>query len=123
MSAEIWVANLTALDARAAGVAESEERGVGEVVVHELPPLHHIVRVHLARGVHVGNDVDAALKLDNISTPMVAKPDLMSLGLGRFVPPPRGVNTPSWYWGSSSRWKGVLAAPHSGVARELQLPS
>ena len=62
MPAEMCIADLTALDAGAAGVAESEEGGVGEVVVHELPPLHHIVRVHLARGVHVGNDVDAALE-------------------------------------------------------------
>ena len=36
-----------------------EKRSVCEVVVHELPPLHHVVGVQLARGVHVGHDVDA----------------------------------------------------------------
>ena len=39
-----------------------EERGVGHVVVHELPPLHHVVSVQLTGGVHVRHDVDADLR-------------------------------------------------------------
>ena len=39
-----------------------EERGVGHVMVHELPPLHHVVSVQLAGGVHVGHNVDADLE-------------------------------------------------------------
>ena len=39
-----------------------EERGVGDVVVHELPPLHHIVSVQLTGGVYVGHNVDADLE-------------------------------------------------------------
>ena len=31
---------------------------MGDVVVHELPPLHHVVGVQLTGGVHVGDDVD-----------------------------------------------------------------
>ena len=47
-----------ALDAGGVGVCKPEERGVGEVVVHELPPLHHVVGVQLCGGVHVRHDVD-----------------------------------------------------------------
>ena len=32
---------------------------MGDVVVHELPPLHHVVGVQLTGGVHVRDDVDA----------------------------------------------------------------
>ena len=39
-----------------------EERGVGHVVVHELPPLHHIMGVQLTWGVHVGHNVDTDLE-------------------------------------------------------------
>ena len=38
-----------------------EEGSVGHVVVHELPPLHHIVGVQLTRRVHVRHDVDTHL--------------------------------------------------------------
>ena len=31
---------------------------MGDVVVHELPPLHHVVGVQLAGSVHVRHDVD-----------------------------------------------------------------
>ena len=39
-----------------------EERGVGHVVVHELPPLHHVVSVQLTGGVHAGYNVDTHLE-------------------------------------------------------------
>ena len=39
-----------------------EERGVGHVVVHELAPLHHVVRVQLTGGVHVRHNVDTDLE-------------------------------------------------------------
>ena len=32
---------------------------MGDVVVHELSPLHHVVGVQLTGGVHVRDDVDA----------------------------------------------------------------
>ena len=50
---------LTALDTRGVVITESEEWSVGDVVVHELSPLHHVVGVQLTGGVHVRDDVDA----------------------------------------------------------------
>ena len=50
---------LAALDAAAVIVGESEERSVGEVVVHELSPLHHVAGVRVARRVHVRHEVEA----------------------------------------------------------------
>ena len=50
---------ITALDTSRIWVGQSEERGVGDVVVHELPPPHHVVGVQLTGGVHVRDDVDA----------------------------------------------------------------
>ena len=38
-----------------------EERGVSHVMVHKLPPLHHIVGVQLTGGVHIRHDVDTDL--------------------------------------------------------------
>ena len=35
-------------------------------MVHELPPLHHIVGVQLTRGVHVRHNVDTHLKLTSM---------------------------------------------------------
>lgn len=40
-----------------------EERGVSHVMVHKLPPLHHIVCVQLTGGVHVRDNVDADLNI------------------------------------------------------------
>ena len=39
-----------------------EHGGVGDVVVNELPPLHHIVGVQITRGVHVRHDIDTHLE-------------------------------------------------------------
>ena len=50
---------IAALDTSRVRVAQSEEGSVGDVVVHELSPLHHVVGVQLTGGVHVGDDVDA----------------------------------------------------------------
>ena len=49
--------SLTALDPSSSLPGESEQRCVGDVVVDELPPLHHVVRVQLAGGIHIGNNV------------------------------------------------------------------
>ena len=49
--------SLTALDPSSSLPRESEQRCVGDVVVNKLPPLHHIVRVQLAGGIHIGNNV------------------------------------------------------------------
>ena len=40
-------------------VCSAEHWGVGDVVVHELSPLHHVVGVQLAGGIHIRHDVDA----------------------------------------------------------------
>ena len=37
-------------------------------MVHELPPLHHVVGVQLTGGVHVRHDVDTYLKLTTMPT-------------------------------------------------------
>ena len=50
---------IAALDTSRVLIAQSEEGSVGDVVVHELSPLHHVVGVQLAGGVHVRDDVDA----------------------------------------------------------------
>ena len=39
-------------------VCSPEHRGVGNVMVYKLPPLHHIVGVQLTGGVHIGDNVD-----------------------------------------------------------------
>ena len=49
---------VTALDTSRIGVRQSEERSVGDVVVHELSPLHHIVSVQLTGSVHIRHHVD-----------------------------------------------------------------
>ena len=36
---------------------ESEEGGVGDVVVDKLTPLHHVVRVQLTGSINIGNNV------------------------------------------------------------------
>ena len=35
---------------------------MGDVMVHELAPLHHVVSVQLTRGVHVRHNVDTNLE-------------------------------------------------------------
>ena len=40
-----------------------EHGSVGDVMVHELPPLHHVMGVQLTGGVHVRHDVDTDLTL------------------------------------------------------------
>ena len=47
-----------ALHPRGVCVGQPEERGVGEIVVHKLAPLHHIVGVEVIGDVHVWDDVD-----------------------------------------------------------------
>ena len=77
-----------------------EERGVGDVVVHELPPLHHIMGVQLTGGVHVGHNVDTNLKYYQRSKSSYVNHEcLTSLAEGRSFPDLAilGLNTPSLY--------------------------
>ena len=39
-----------------------EHGSVGDVMVHKLPPLHHVVGVQLTGGVHVRHNVDTHLE-------------------------------------------------------------
>ena len=48
-----------ALNSWRVAIVEPEQGCVGEVVIHKLAPLHHIVCLQLTGGVHVWNDVYA----------------------------------------------------------------
>ena len=80
-----------------------EERSVSHVMVHKLPPLHHIVGVQLTGGVHIRDNVDADLilisRIMGLSFKYESCMNLTRRADGRSSPDFAilGLNTPSLY--------------------------